>query len=1129
MNPIGLAIRQPVTVISLTVLLLVAGIVTLSRLPIQLAPTVETTVLTVRTDWEGASPAEIEQNVVDRQEERLLRLSNLRLMTSSSRQGQGEIRLEFQPGTEKDAALREVIQRLNEVPQYPVNVKQPVVDASDPENRDYIAWVVLGTDDPAFDIRVLRDFAINRIEPLLENVPGISEVNVIGGRERELQIRVDPQRLAERGITPGRLADALRDTNIDVSGGEVADGKRDVRLRTIGQYRTPDEVAETVIVRSAGGPVRIRDVAEIVLTYKDPTGFVRSRGEPVIAINADREPGANVMEVMGRLRARIDALNAPGGLLETEARRAGINGRLALRQVYDQTIYIEDAIRLVRSNIWIGGTLATIVLLLFLRSIRSVVIIVVAIPISIIGAVVGMVALGRSINVISLAGMAFAVGLVVDNAIVVLENIFRHLEMGKRPMAAALAGAREVWGAILASTLTTIVVFVPILLIQAEAGQLFRDIAIAICIAVALSLVVSVTVIPCVAARLLRPRAPRPSAVLPRTGAAGARKRRWRLADLRPASRYADFLLRLMRGRVLRIAIIVVLTAAAIAGTLALRPPADYLPRGNRNLVFGIILPPPGYNLAQFESLADRVEATVRPYWEAGRLKGTPQYGSAAAALPEVPTMDWMTRRPGPPIRPPSIENYFLVRAGTLLFHGAISDDPARAVDLAPLFSHATRAEVLPGVFGFGFQVPLFRLGGASGAAIKIGIVGTDLDEVIRAASSLYGQIGQRFGYGAVQPNPGNFQINVPEVQIRPDLVRLSEAGLSVADIGFAVRVFGDGAIIDEYLLGSETIDLKVVSAARGVSDQLPDLGGLPVALPGGGAVPLGSLARVVRTSAPAEIARINRQRSVTLEITPPPGVPIESVVAEIEVLIAAERASGVMPPAVDTSIEGTAGKLREILQALVGDGTFAGLLGSTLVLALLVVYLLMCMLFQSFIQPLVILFSVPLATLGGFLALFAVFMWSLTDRYLPVQTLDVLTMLGFVLLLGVVVNNAIILVHQTINFMRGTAELDGRAARLAPDEAIAAAVRTRVRPIFMGTLTSVGGMLPLVLMPGAGSELYRGLGSVVVGGLVVSTIFTLVLIPLLLSVSFDLFGAPVGAAVASGNGEAPVPAPDVS
>ncbi|MHC4306782.1 MAG: efflux RND transporter permease subunit, partial [Planctomycetota bacterium] len=1043
----------------------------------------------VTTFWEGASPQEVELNIIDKQEERLLGLANLRQVTSTSGQSMGHIRLEFYTGTDKSEALREVSDKLREVPDYPQNVDEPVIQASDRENRDYIAWVVFGTTDPDFDVRTLRDFAVDRIEPELEREEGIAEINVLGGREREVQIRVDPVRLAHHGITPTRFARAIRETNQNISAGRRAEGKLDVRIRT---YKTLQEIEDTVVVDTNAGAVHVRDVAEVVLTYKEPVSFVRSRGQPVIAINAEREIGSNVMEVMDRLKAAVARLNAAGGLLDSEARRLGLNGTLELTQVYDQTVYIDDALALVRNNIFIGGALATLVLILFLRSLRSVGVIAFAIPISVLGAVVAMVALGRSINVISLAGMAFAVGMVVDNAIVVLENIYRHLEMGKSKRQAAFDGASEVWGAVLASTLTTIAVFVPILLIQEEAGQLFRDIALAICAAVALSLLVSITLIPAAAARVLRARQSRAghTAGPPRGFSAAIGKMVYRVCGRTAA----------------RLGIIAGLTGASVLGTFLLMPPADYLPHGNRNLVFGLIIPPPGYNIEQFNEMADRIEAVVAPFWEAGLLKDDPEaYEQARAELPAVPTFNWMTQQPGPPVVPPPLENYFVVTFEDILFHGAISNDPERVVDILPLFTHAARPEVIPGVISFPMQVPLFQLGGSTGSAVKLQLAGPDLDEVTRCAQDVFMVLMRDPAFNQIQPVPGNFAIPAPELQVQPDLVRLSELGLSTNDIGLVVQACGDGAIVDEYHLSGESIDLKIISVDAIGENSITGLEDVPVATPEGSVVSVGSVAQVRRVGVPAEIARVGRQRSVSFEVTPAPGVPLESAMFQLEQIIERSRQAGQIPATINTTLAGTASKLQEVKAALLGDGTVLGTINSSLVLALIVVYLLLCVLFQSFLRPLVIMLTVPLATLGGFAALYAVRIWSFVDPYMPIQSMDVLTMLGFVILIGVVVNNSILIVHQSLNFMRENVFVRaGVQGPLPPRAAIAEAVRTRVRPVFMSTFTSMGGMAPLVFMPGSGSELYRGLGSVVVGGLLVSTVFTIVLTPLLLSLVVD-------------------------
>ncbi len=1117
MSFIHLVIRQPVTVAVGVILVVVSGILAVQRIPVQLTPNVEDTIIAVTTFWEGASPEEIEQEIINEQEEKLQGIANLRAMTSFSRQNEGTIRLEFAVGTSKDVALREVSDKLREVPEYPENANEPVVEASDPESRDYIAWIVLGTTDPDFDVRTLQDFADDRVKPAIERVPGVSEVNVLGGREREVQIRFDPVHLAQRGVTASGLVAAIRGANRNVSAGEVPDGQSNVRVRTIGQYENIADVESTVIGYEDGVPILVRDVAEVVEAFKESRSFVRAKGRPVLAINVQREVGTNVMQVMEGVRAAVAQVNAEGGVLAVEAARLGINGELSMLQVYDQTVYIDQAIKLVQSNIWIGGTLAVLILLLFLRSVASVGIVALAIPVSVVGAFVVMVVLGRSINVISLAGMAFAVGMVVDNAIVVLENIYRHLEMGKRPMQAAYAGAREVWGAVLASTLTTVVVFIPILLVQEEAGQLFRDIALAICAAVLLSLVVSISVIPTAAARVLRQH--------------GAHKEEGRAGTLAEGSRagwnplrwigrgigaffglfsgisglFAGFVRWSCGSWTVRIVVVLCMTLGSLYGSWKLMPPSDYLPSGNRNLVFGLLIPPPGKNIEQQEEMGKRVEETMRPYWEASEFeRGTEEYERAWAALPKLPSgTQWA---PGPEITPPPIENYFFVGSGPMMFHGAITTEDSKVVDVLPIFTQATRREVLPGTIAFAFQLPLFRTGGFTGSAVKVDFMGDDLGVVTEAAESVYKNLAGEYGYGSVRSDPQNFNLRGPELQIVPDRVRLSEVGMVPTDLGLAVQAAGDGAIIGDYRVGGDTIDLKVISRAAVDARTVAGLRDLPVATPSGHAIALGSLAEVRRVTSPPQINRVNRQRAVSVEFSAPAGVPLEEAIDIIDTAVAAERAAGKIPEGIRIGYTGSASKLKSVRTALLGDGTLKGTFASSLFLALLGVYLLMCVLFQSWLRPLVIMFAVPPATFGGFLGLAAVHWWSVKDRYAPVQNLDVLAMLGIVLLIGIVVNNAILIVHQANNFMRGVGAGEGDAVEpMSARDAIAESVRTRVRPIMMTSVTSVFGMLPLILMPGSGSELYRGMGGVVVGGMLMSTVFTLVLVPLLLSLALDM------------------------
>ncbi len=1122
MDLIGFAIRRPVTVSVGVVLIILFGLISFTAIPIQLTPNIETTVVSVTTEWEGASPKEVETEIVEEQEEKLKRISGLRKMFSVCRLGEAEITLEFVQGVSKALALREVSNKLREVPSYPDNVEEPTVEASNPNQNDHIAWVILSETDPNFDVTRLHDLAEDRLKPTLERVKGISEVAVYGGAEREVQIRVRPKTLAQRGISPAELARAIRRENQNISGGDINEGKREIRVRSVGRYDTLEAVKKTVISRPGDPAVRVEDVADVRLTFKEAERVVRNKGREVIAMNAKREVGSNVMQVMSRFKERLAHIRE--NLLPAAADRYGIDGEIHYEQVYDQTVYIDRAIRLVKQNLWVGGGLAVLVLLLFLRSVRSTVIIALAIPVSVIGTFVAMAGMGRTINVISLAGMAFAIGIVVDNAIVVLENIDRHRRLGRQPSDASYGATQEVWGAILASTLTTLCVFIPILTVQQEAGQLFRDISLAICAAVTLSLLVSITVIPSAASRWLGTK----SASTPADRPAGRTRRSEAASRARALLRLPSTVVwglghlveRLGGSWVVRPLIIGGLTAGAVVGAYQLMPPASYLPKGNRNLVFAMLFTPPGYNLEQQRSVGKRIEQRLRPYWEA---RDDPKKAKRLTVT---------NPKTGEKVPSPTMENFFFVAVRDRMFMGGISADPTRIRPIKMAMNNAVkgvskgrRADGLPGVRGLAKQRPLFETA-SRGAddAIELEIYGPNLAEVERVASALQRRIiREGVPPRRVRPTPTNFDLPTQEVRVVADRVQAANLGVDQAGLNTAVQMFGDGAVIGDFLHRGDTIDLKILADLKRTGGRLPNdaayMADQPVATPAGKTVPLGSLAKVRRSTAPQQISRVEEQRAVTLQVILPKGAPLEQWMDRLRNLIEEGRenwaeAGGqsgtglTIPPTVRTNLAGSAAKLRKVKRALLGEWTglnwasFVSLLTSRAFLALVVVFLLMAALFENWLYPLVILISVPVATLGGFIGL------RLVHEVVPTQQLDILTMLGFIILIGVVVNNAILIVHQALNLMRGRAAVrvgEEVVDSLPPQQAIAQAVRSRVRPIFMSMTTSVGGMLPLVLFPGAGSELYRGLGSVVVGGLIVSTVFTLVLVPLLLSLVFDL------------------------
>ncbi len=1094
MDIIRFSISNPVKVTVGVILTVLFGVLALTTIPIQLTPNVDEPIITVETNWTGRSPAEVEREIIEEQEEYLKTLSGLKKMTASATTGTASIELEFFIGTDVREARVRVSDKLREVPAYPADVDEPVIIDADATPAKAIAWVILDSPDPDFDLQSIFDFAEDRVKPVMERVPGVSRVNVLGGREREVHIQIDPAALAERGVTFNELRDALQFENVNVSAGDLEDGIRDVRVRTIGQFDALDQIENTVVRYDEAGPIRVKDLGDAIQTFEKRRSFVRANGQSALAINAIRETGANVIEVMAGLLEAIEFCNQ--NVLPTYE---GNQYQLQMRQVYDETEYIEQAIGLVQSNLVIGGLLAALVLLIFLGKIRPTLIIALAIPVSVLGTFIVMTGAGRNLNVISLAGMAFAVGMVVDNAIVVLENIDRHIHMGKTPRRAAYEATKEVWGAILASTLTTLAVFVPVLTVQEEAGQLFFDIAFAICAAVALSLIVSVTVIPAASARWLRP-------LKMRADGRAQPQLVDRIAGLfAPLARgYANLIHTLTERSgvtvALRILVIGAFTLASLGGAFLLMPPTSYLPNGNQNLIFGIMFTPPAYNITQAQGIAERIEPGIRPYWEVDTIE------EATAIQPvAIPNPDFSAEPVMYPAVPP-IENYFFVRRGDIIFMGARSTDDELVAPLSAILDNAMAG--IPGSFGFSSQRSIFGRGASGTSSIDLELLGNDLGSLRRSAEAIYDVLAPQYGYAKVQPDPLNFSLAGPEVQFRPDPIRTGDLGISVRDLGAAVRALVDGLEIGDYRLEGESIDLLLTRHPDFAlsTDQLPmtpitvrDNDGSPRVLP------ISALGDFVPTTAPQQINRIDAQRSITFSITPPPEMPLAVAIEDIQDTISTLSEQGAIDPTVVARTAGSADKLSEVRGALLGNWTgfnaesIGSLLSSRMFLAVLIVFLVMAALFESFLYPLVILFAVPLATVGGFIGL------ALMHAYNPAQQLDTLTMLGFVILIGVVVNNAILIVHQALNVMRPRREETSPGVfediePMQPRDAIRESVRTRMRPIFMTTTTSVCGMLPLVLMGGSGSELYKGLGSVVVGGLLVATVFTLVVVPLLFS-----------------------------
>lgn len=1019
MNLARPALGNPVAVIVAILLVLLFGVISLLRMPVQMIPNIERPIIEITTSWRAAAPEEVEAEIVEPQEDALRGLSGLEQMVSTASRGRGQISLTFDVNTQLERALIEVMNRLNRVPSYPLDVDQPIVFAGRGQFGSAIAWFAIrplpGNER---DITSYQDFVEEVVQSRIERVAGIANADIYGGRNSEVRITFDPYRAAALGIDVPMLAQ-MTGGNTDVSGGFKDVGRRQYTLRFSGKYDI-EQLRDMVLTWRDGQPVHLHEVADVSVELRDARGSLNQNGGPSIAISAQPEQNVNVLEVMADLKAVVAELN------EGPLKRAG----LYIVQDYDETLYITDSINMLRNNLLLGVLLATAVLWWFLRRRRATMIVALAIPISLLATFIALNASGRTINIISLAGLAFAVGMVLDSAIVVLENIVRLRESGKPSHEAALEDATQVWGALLASTATTVAIFLPIVFLRDIAGQLFADLALAIAIAVVAALFIALTVIPTAADNWLRNA---------------------ELKDVHSDwwDRGTALIMRLTGTRTRRAGIIAGLTVAAAGLTVGLLPETDYLPEGRQNFIFGFILPPPGVSVPASEAeFVDVVNERMRPH-----LEGT---------------------------KHPPVESYFLGMFGNSGFMGARAVERRDVDELVQVLNRDILGG-FPDTLAFANRSSLFgRLGG--GRSIDVNIQSRDIASMQGAAIVGMGTLSQVMPGARTRPVPG-VELAEPELRMVPEERRLAEVGWDRQTMARVVRALGEGLYVGDYFDGEQRLDMILRASAW---DTPEELASLPIATPDGGTRPLGEFIRIEQTAGPDQIRRVDRRRTITLVVTPPPdmalGTSIDLIRDQVDPVIRAQ-----LPEDGDISYRGTADDK---------DRAIANMARS-LALAIVILYLLMSAMFRSFRDSLLVIFALPLAMVGGVVTL------RITGLF-TFQPMDLLTMIGFITLMGLVVNNAILLVAQT-----RAAERDGMARTAAVEQA----VRFRLRPILMSTLTSLFGMLPLLLMPGAGTELYRGLAAVIVGGLAVSTFFTLVLLPSLLRIGEDApASVPVGA-----------------
>jgi HAE1 family hydrophobic/amphiphilic exporter-1 len=1055
MQLIDFAIRRRVTVIMCTVAIALFGFVSLSRLNLNLLPDLSYPTLTIRTELPGAAPLELETLVTRPVEEAVSIIRNVRQVRSVSRSGQSDVTLEFLWGTDMDLAGIDVREKLDLL-QLPLEAKRPLLLRFDPSSEPVMRLAFLDKEGAKQEetvdrLKALRRFADDRLKPDLEAVEGSAAVKVSGGYEEEVQVFVDQQKLAQLGLSIDAVTRRIRAENVNLSGGRLEQGTQRFLVRTLNEFESIEQMANAIIATRDGQPVYLRDVAAVTSGYKDREAITRVDGREAIELAVYKEGDANTVALAAGVLKRVEELgkSLPEG---TE-----------IRPVYDQSKFIAAAIGEVKSAALIGGLLAILVLYAFLRDARATLITGIAIPVSVLGTFVLMYAFDVTLNIMSLGGIALAVGMLVDNAVVVLESIVRKQEHGMDRREAARLGTGEVATAVTAATLTSVAVFFPMVFITGIAGQLFKDQSLTVTFALAFSLVVALTLVP----MLVAGRAPR-DAESAGAGATTAPRPRRRLetalagaaAGLRRIGSWISTGMRLLLSPLVRI-------TQALNGWAEARYPGAIrwalarpgLTIGSAFALFvftvGVIAPRLGTELipqmSQGEFNVDLrlppgtpLEQTDRAVQAAQRASS--ELGNVALAYSVAGTGNRLDANP--------------VDAGenTGRLSITLKEGAGRADEEAAMQGLRASLESLPGV-QYRFSRPaLFSMS----TPLEVVVSGYDLDRLRVAAEEVRVRMAAdpRFADVKTTVEAGN-----PEIQIVFDQERATQLGLVVRDIADRVVNSVRGEVATRYKLRDKQIDVLVRSVDTRAA-SVEEIRNLIVNEGSDSPVPLSAVADVQLSVGPAEVRRVGQERVAVISANLAQG-DLGAAVAALHGIV-----EGVQLPVGTTAfLSGQSEEMEDSFRSM----------EFVLLLAIFLVYLVMASQFESLMHPFVILLTIPLAITGA--------IWAL---WLTGTTVNVVAYIGLIMLAGIVVNQSIVLI-DAVN--------QARERGLSKHDAIVEAGRLRLRPILITKLTTILGLLPMALGIGEGAEVRAPMAITVIGGVLLTTFLTLLVIPVVYSV----------------------------
>lgn len=1036
MSFIEVSVKRPVTVAMGAFTLVLFGLISLASLKVNLLPDLAYPTLTVRTEYTGAAPAEIETLLTKPIEESVGVVKNVRSVKSISRAGQSDVILEFAWGADMDAAGLDVREKL-EILQLPLEASRPLIlrfnPSTDPIIRMGLNWkaedgeALHASSSNEDQLKVLRRYADEELKKRLEPVSGVAAVKISGGLEDEVHIDIDEEKLAQVGISVADLAQRLAAENVNVSAGRLEDGAQRYLVRTINQFESVSDIANVIISTGSTRPVYLKDVANVHQAYKEREAIIRMNGREAVEIAVYKEGDANTVGVAKAVKAAV------------EKQRQELPDGMAIISVDDQSLFINQSIKEVVNAALMGGALAMLIIFLFLRQWSPTMVIAIAIPISIIATFFLMGQFGISLNIMSLGGIALATGLLVDNAIVVLENITRHRNNGMNSLQAAITGGREVGGAVLASTLTTIAVFFPLAFVEGVAGQLFRDQALTVTFALIVSLLVAMTLIPMAAARLGVKKSSSKNDSNPEQVNNKGHESNIQLHDESHSGGPIMRWLRLRYAAALNITMhhraLVILLSLGLLGislwSLAQKD-LELIPQLAQGQFEVTLELPPGTPLTQTDRALQAVQNQAETLELVDYAYGVSGSGNRIDANPTE-----------------SGENI-----GRILVSLNSNQDSSERRVVAELRAAINRLPDVEANFSrpqlLSFDKPL-----------EIEVVGYDLNDLKRTASKVVDSLKQSNRFVDIE---SSMERGHPEVQVFFDQERAAALGLTVKEISDQLVNTVRGAVATRYSWRDRKIDV-LVRAAEGDRSSVADIRDLIINPRSQRPIPLSAVADVLVTEGPAEIRRSDQERVAVISTNIAYGA-LSAAVTEAQQLLL----SVAVPPSMSVRVVGQNEELEASTQSLM----FA------LGLAIFLVYLVMASQFESLIHPLVILFSVPLAAIGVALAL-----------EISGIAISVMVMIGLIMLAGIVVNNAIVLI-DLINQLR--------AEGMARSEAIISAARLRLRPILMTTLTTALGLLPMAFGVGEGAEIRAPMAITVISGLAISTLLTLFVIPVVYS-----------------------------